>query len=79
MHQGRVVEPNKDGIQFHTGVSKKVGMKCVPRVDDNGADVELLVAERLGGRADVVLAQPHLQNVADRPDEGKAETGTYTF
>ena len=53
-------------------------MKFVPRVDDDGADVELLVAERLGGGADVVLAQPHLQNVADRPDEGKAETGTYT-
>ena len=53
-------------------------MKFVPRVDDDGADVELLVAERLGRGADVVLAQPHLQNVADRPDEGKAETGTYT-
>ena len=50
-------------------------MRCVPRVDDDRADVELLVAERLGGGADVVLAQPHLQNVADRPDEGKAETG----
>ena len=49
----------------------------IPRVDDDGADVELLVAERLGGGADVVLAQPHLQNVADRPDEGKAETGTH--
>lgn len=45
----------------------------IPRVDDDGGDVELLVAERLCGGADVVLAQTHLQNVADRPDERKAE------
>ena len=47
-------------------------------MDDDGADVKLLVAERLRGGADVVLAQTDLQNVADRPDEGKAETGTHT-
>ena len=46
-------------------------------MDDDGADVELLVAERLGGGADVVLAQPHLQNVTDRPDERKAGIGKY--
>ena len=44
-------------------------------MDDDGADVELLVAEGLCGGADVVLAQTDLQNVADRPDEGKAEIG----
>ena len=45
-------------------------------MDDDGADVKLLVAERLRGGADVVLAQTDLQNVADRPDEGKTEIGT---
>ena len=54
-------------------------MKFAPRVDDDRADVELLVAERLGGGADVVLAQPHLQDVADRPDEGKAETDRHVL
>ena len=44
-------------------------------MDYDGADVELLVAEGLCGGADVVLAQTDLQNVADRPDEGKAENG----
>ena len=53
-----------------------IGSDYRPRVDDDGADVELLVAQRLGGGADVVLAQTDLQNVADRPDEGKAEMGS---
>ena len=48
-------------------------------MDDDGADVELLVAEGLCGGADVVLAQTDLQNVADRPDEGKAETDRHVL
>lgn len=41
-------------------------------VDDDGADVELLVPQRLGRRAHVVLAQPHLQDLADRRQERQA-------
>ena len=44
----------------------------LPRVDDDGADVKLLVSERLRGCAHVVLAQADFQDVADRPNERKA-------
>ena len=41
-------------------------------MDDDGADVKLLVSEWLRGCAHVVLAQADLQDVADRPNERKA-------
>ena len=41
-----------------------------PRVDDNIGDVELFVSKRLGGRADVILAQPDFEDVTDGPNEG---------
>ena len=46
-----------------------------PGVDDDVRDVELLVVERLGRRAHVVLTQSDLEDVADGREEGKAAHG----
>ena len=48
-------------------------------VDDDVGDVELLVAERLGRRAHVVLAQANLQDVADPGDERETGKKNYNF
>ena len=44
------------------------------RMDEDLGDVDLLVPQRLGRRADVILAEPDLQDLADVGGEREAGT-----
>ena len=79
VHERRVIEPGSKSVELdESGRQQNSESSCpslppsLPRVDDDGADVKLLVSERLRRCAHVVLAQADFQDVADCPNERKA-------
>lgn len=72
MYTCRYLFPLGWPLQLEEGDVVDEGGVVEPGVDDDVGDVELLVSQRLGGGADVVLAKTDLKDIANGADEREA-------